>query len=217
MIRFYFDYVSPYAYLGATQIRALGRKHGHEVEPIPVLFAGLLEASGAPGPAEIPVRREYLFRDVARLASYLEVPMEPPASHPYNPLAALRISLAVEDREERWRLVDALFAAVWVEGRAIDTIEQVGAIAAEAGLDGPALAARATAPETKLLLRTTTEGAVKAGVFGVPTMTVGHELFWGVDSLHLLDHFLAGKKVPDPQTIARWLAVTPTAIRRSRS
>lgn len=217
MIRFYFDYVSPYAYLGATQIRALGRKHGHDVTPIPVLFAGLLEASGAPGPAEIPARRAYLFRDVVRLASYFQVPAEPPASHPYNPLAALRISHAVTDDEERWRLVDALFRAVWGEGRPIDLLEQVAAIATEAGLDGAALAARAVTPETKLLLRTTTEDAVKDGVFGVPTMTVNGELFWGVDSLHLLDHFLAGKAPPDPERIARWLAIAPTAVRRPRS
>src|SRR3569623_816361 len=66
-LRFYFDYLSPYAYLAWTQIHTLGV----EVAPHPVLFAALLDANGARGPAEVPARRRYIIRDLARLAYYL--------------------------------------------------------------------------------------------------------------------------------------------------
>ena len=46
MIRFLFDFISPYSYLAATQIRGLAAQHGREVEPVPVLFAGLLDLTG---------------------------------------------------------------------------------------------------------------------------------------------------------------------------
>jgi 2-hydroxychromene-2-carboxylate isomerase len=44
VVRFYFDYVSPNAYLAWTQLPALAERHGAVIEPVPVLFAGLLEA-----------------------------------------------------------------------------------------------------------------------------------------------------------------------------
>src|SRR5512140_3653821 len=91
-IRFCFDYVSPYAYLAWTQIHALAARHGREVTPVPVLFAALLDAAGTKGPAEIPAKRGYVFKDVLRSAHRLRVPLVPPPAHPFNPLLALRVS-----------------------------------------------------------------------------------------------------------------------------
>src|SRR5438874_1373812 len=55
-VRFYFDYISSNAYLGWTQLPKLSDKYGFTIEPVPVLFAGLLEAHGQLGPAEIPAK-----------------------------------------------------------------------------------------------------------------------------------------------------------------
>lgn len=211
MIRFYFDYISPYAYLASTQIESLAKRHGHALVLEPVLFAGLLGASGSKGPAEIPLRREYMFRDVARLASWLEVPIAPPASHPFNPLAALRITLAAEPAD-RARLMHALFRAAWVESRSIEQGDTVAGIASAIGLDGAALLARSGT--LKDALRIATDAAVAAKVFGVPTFTVNGELFWGVDSFGLLHRFLAGVAPPDEALHERFLALAPTATRR---
>jgi 2-hydroxychromene-2-carboxylate isomerase len=213
-IPFLFDYVSPYAYLASTRIRALADRHGCAVEPIPVLFAAMLDASGARGPAEIPLKRDYMHRDVVRLAASLGVPIEPPASHPFNPLAALRVTTCVEDTAARWRLVDALYRAAWVEGRRVDQAEIVAEVATRAGFDGAALAQRSTSPEVKTALRTVTEEAIAAGVFGVPTMLARGELFWGVDSLALLDRFLGGENVTGAGRMAGWRALQPSATRR---
>src|SRR5579884_3969203 len=108
-IRFLFDYVSPYSYLGSTQIRALAARSGREVDPVPVLLGALLDSTGVLGGAEVPVKRAYMHKNVTRLADMLGVPIEPPATHPFNPLVALRATIAVADRQARWRLVDALF------------------------------------------------------------------------------------------------------------
>ncbi len=213
-IRFLFDYVSPYSYLASTQIRALATRHGRGTEAVPVLFAAMLTANGTRGPGEIPSKREYMFRDVERLAGMLGVPVEPPATHPFNPLAALRATGCVPGAEDRWRLVHALFAAAWVRGLHVDRPEVVASTAIEIGLDGVALLEQAGSPLSKDCLRTVTDEAIAAGAFGVPTMLVDGELFWGVDSLPLLERFLDGEKSADADRISRWRRVIPSAIRR---
>jgi 2-hydroxychromene-2-carboxylate isomerase len=65
-IRFCFDFISPYAYLAWTQVHALADRHGRAVEPVPVLFAALLDHHGTVGPAEVPAKRRYLMFDVVR-------------------------------------------------------------------------------------------------------------------------------------------------------
>ncbi|HEY5240028.1 MAG TPA: DsbA family protein [Polyangiaceae bacterium] len=143
---FLFDYVSPYSYLASTQIRALAARHARAVEAIPVVFGALLTAHGTRGPAEVAAKRDYLFKDVIRLGRALSVPIEPPATHPFNPLVALRATAAVADTGIRWALVDALFRAAWVEGRRIDAPEVVEEVAREAALDGAALVVAAAGP-----------------------------------------------------------------------
>jgi 2-hydroxychromene-2-carboxylate isomerase len=216
-IRFLFDYVSPYSYLASTQIRALSARHARDVEAVPVLFAAMLNASGARGPGEIPSKREYMFRDVERLAGVLGVPIEPPVTHPFNPLTALRVTGCVPVGEGRWRLVHALFAAAWARGLRIDQPDVVALVAGEVGANGAALLEKSASPESKDLLRTATEEAIAAGAFGVPTLLVDGELFWGVDSLPLLERFLGGETAVDSERIERWRQVKASAVRRPRA
>jgi 2-hydroxychromene-2-carboxylate isomerase len=206
-ILFYFDYISPYAYLASTQLPALAARHGLEIRAVPVLFAAMLDASGARGPAEIPLKREYMFRDVNRLAKMFGVTIEPPATHPFNPLAALRMSHAADD----WRLVEALHRATWVDARRVDQPDVVIAVANEIGLDGKALFEKSQSAEIKARVRAVTEEAIGRGAFGVPTMIVNDELFWGVDSLPLLERFTStGERVD----VSRWRAIAPSAVRK---
>jgi 2-hydroxychromene-2-carboxylate isomerase len=82
------------------------------------------------------------------------------------------------------------------------------------GFDGAALVAAAAGPEAKQRLRANTDEALAAGVFGVPTVRVDGELFWGVDSLPHLDAFLGGEGALDAELVARWRAVLPSVTRK---
>jgi 2-hydroxychromene-2-carboxylate isomerase len=215
-VAFYFDYVSPYAYLASTRVREVAARHGRRVAAIPVLFAAMLDASGARGPAEIPAKRHYMHRDLERLARELGATIEPPATHPFNPLVALRATGCVPDAEARWRLVDAVYRAAWQRGERVEQPETVARAAAEAGLDGAALLERAASAEAKAALREATDAAIAAGAFGVPTMIADGELFWGVDSLPLLERLLGGENAVDAARLARWRSVQPSAVRRAK-
>lgn len=205
-IRFYFDVISPYAYLAWTQLPALAARCGCVVEPVPVLFAALLNAHGTVGPAEVPARRRYVMKDVARKAHRLGVPIDAPFAHPFNPLLALRVaSLATGDQQVR--VIDALYRAVWAERR---DITQASVVAEVSGADA-GLVERAG--EAKDRLRAQTDEAIARGVFGVPTMIVDDELFWGTDALEDLERFLRGEDPVAPDLFARWEALPAAATR----
>jgi 2-hydroxychromene-2-carboxylate isomerase len=201
VIRFYFDYISPNAYLAWTQLPALAERNGCRIEPVPVLFAGLLEAHRQLGPAEVPPKMRWMWKNIARKAALMGVPLNAPAFHPFNPLLALRVSSLPLQANEKLALIDAIFGAVWV--RAIHIAEPVVVenVASEAGLDGAALIAQASLAECKAQLRRQTDQAITDGVFGVPTMAVGNELFWGYDDLPFLQRFIDGA---DPVDSASW-------------
>jgi 2-hydroxychromene-2-carboxylate isomerase len=213
-VKFYFDFVSPYAFIASTQVHRIAERHGRTVEPVPVLFAALLDAHGTVGPAEVPAKREYIFRDAYRKAHRVGVVLKLPPSHPFNPLLALRVASLLMEPEPKRRLIDALFAATWREGTGVETPEAVAAIATSVGLDGDALVHAAQKPAAKERLRVATEEAVANGVFGVPTVMEGSEIFWGTDGLEHLETFLRGED-PLPKDLA-WADRPASAQRRSR-
>ena len=112
-VRFLFDYISPNAYIAWTRIHDLARRVDRFVEPVPVLFAGLLQAHGLQGPAEVPAKWRWMLRDILRKSTEFGIDLDPPESHPFNPLLALRISSLDLAAGSRRRMIDALFRAVW--------------------------------------------------------------------------------------------------------
>ena len=214
-IRFYFDYISPNAYLAWTQLPAIANECGYALEPVPVLFAALLEAYGQLGPAEVPPKIRWMHRNNLRKAALLHVPLNPPAFHPFNPLLALRVSSLPLEMAERCRLIGALFQAVWVRGLHVSEAPVVEQLADEIGLQGAALLASAQRAECKTQLRAQTDDAIARGVFGVPTMEVSGELFWGYDDFPHLKLFLQGRDPLDEAEWQKWSAAPPpSAVRR---
>lgn len=217
VIRFHFDFISPYAYLAWTQIHALAARHGRSVEPVPVLFAALLDHHGTKGPAEIPAKRRYLMFDVVRKARALGVAIGPPPAHPFNPLLALRVASVPMEAGMRRALIDRIYAAVWSgEARDVEDRAAVISLIDEVGLDGAALVAEALSIDGKARVRTQTERAIADGVFGVPTAICDGEPFWGVDSLPELERFLEDGSAVDREAVARWSALKPSAERRAK-
>jgi 2-hydroxychromene-2-carboxylate isomerase len=214
-LRFHLDFLSPYAYLAWTQIHRIAERHGRAVEPVPVLFAALLDHHGTKGPAEIPAKRRYLVFDTIRKARALGVPFGAPRHHPFNPLLALRVASAPMDAATRRALIDRIYAGVWSgEGANIEDAVTIARFAGEVGLDARPVLDDAQTPEGKARLKDQTSRAIADGVFGVPTILADGEPFWGVDALPELDRFLAAAAPTlDRDAIARWSAVTPSAER----
>ena len=220
-IRFYFDYVSPNAYLAWTQLPSIAGRFERIVEPVPILFAGLLEAHGQLGPAEVPPKIRWMTMNNLRKATLLGVELNPPAFHPFNPILALRVSSLPLETATRQAMIDALFRAVWVRGLHVSEPGVVAEIADEVGLAGAEIVAEAQHPASKARVREQTDAAIARGVFGVPTIEVGDELFWGFDDLQHLERFLAGHDPIDSASWQRWAdgsraSAVRTRVRRPR-
>ncbi len=202
----YFDVISPFAALAVPEIEALCAQH--EVTFRPVLFAGLLKAFGHLGPAEIPAKRTQTYRIAQWIAEERGVPFRAPPAHPFNPLIMLRLlcvrELAVAD-------VAAAFRLVWGEGRDPEAADTAAALAASLGV---ALDA-ASDPVVKDRLRSNTEAAVAIGVYGVPTLTIGDELFWGIDAMPMARAYLAYPGLFASGEMAR-ISNLPMAVERPR-
>ncbi len=212
ILRFHFDYISPYSYLAWCRIDEFTRVHDLRVEPRPTLLAALLNHLGNKGPGEIPERRAYLFKDCLRMAAQLNVPFVPVFSHPFNPLPSLRATLLDMDDDTRRRLVTSLFRATWAESRDVGSPDVVAEVCADAGV--PDALARIKEPAVKQQLLDASHDAIQLGIFGVPTMIVDDELFWGNDSFPHLARYLAGDDPVRPEDVAGWEAVRPSAQRK---
>jgi 2-hydroxychromene-2-carboxylate isomerase len=214
MVELFFDFISPYSYLAFTHARALGARLGREIEPKPVLLAGILNALGTKGPAEVPQRRAYLIKDVLRAAHRAGVSIALPPAHPFNPLVALRVAALDMDPALRWRVVDVLFAATWATAEGIEGPERVASVLGAAGIDPAGLAARAST-EGKERLRRNTDDALARGAFGVPTFFVDGEMFFGFDSLPAIEAFARGDDpaAKSPDLIEKWASLPSSATR----
>ena len=212
IVTFYFDPVSPYAWLASA---ALGRIEaaGAQIVFQPVLFAALLNAHGNIGPAEVPAKRAYIFREVMREAARAGLAFKGPPGHPFNPLQALRMCLALARQHERRRFALAVMSACWERGADVSDTAVLLRVAASCALSGPAVQNAAQQPAIKMQLAAETENAIAAGVFGVPTFRVDGELFWGGDRIDALIRHLQGDRI-DEQALADFLAKPPLAERK---
>jgi 2-hydroxychromene-2-carboxylate isomerase len=178
-ITFWFDPISPFAYLAFERLPEALVGLSYEVEYRPVLFGALLNHWGQKGPAEIEPKRAWTFRHVHWLARRHGIPIETPPEHPFNPLALLRLAVACGPNRN---VVEALFHHVWRGGGGSAT--DLARLAALRERLAPAR--DPDSPEVKEALRALGERAIREGIFGVPTFEVDGRLFWGFDSLEMV-------------------------------
>ncbi len=180
-IDWYFDFISPYAYLQWQRLRR--EAPDLKLNARPVLFAGLLNHWENKGPVEIPPKRSWTYEHCLWVARRHDIPMRLPSAHPFNPLPLLRLAIALGATDD---VVDRLFSYVWRdgllpgdEGAWQDLLDELLVEPADIHADA-----------IKQQLHVNCEQAIAAGVFGVPTAVVDGQLFWGVDATDMLLAFI---------------------------
>ena len=187
-IHFYVDFISPYAWLGFDALPRALEGISHRMVHKPVLFAALLKHHGQLGPAEIPTKRDWTYRQVLWLARQQGTPLQLPAMHPFNPLGLLRLATACDADGEPSRYVcEKIFSHVWCTGQDAADAERLAALTAELA---PALDPGSA--HVKQALQKHSQEAIDLGVFGVPSWVVDGRVFWGQDALPMLRAYLLG-------------------------
>ena len=190
-IDFYFDVISPYAWLAFERLPQVLEGLSVEVRYQPVLLAGLLTHWGTKGPAETAPKRAWTYRHVAWLAAQQGCPLQLPRPHPFNPLALQRLALAAAPAggTPNRRTVELLFHHVWCRDGA-DPNQPAALVVLTAAV---APQRDATGDEIKAELRQRTEAAAASGLFGVPSLVFEGRSFFGLDSLPMLRAALQGE------------------------
>jgi 2-hydroxychromene-2-carboxylate isomerase len=181
----YFDVVSPFSYLALGEIEEMAKTM--TIVYRPVLFAGLLQHWKQLGPAEIGPKRVHTYRFCVWEAQRRGIPFRFPPAHPFNPLKPLRLITALKAEP---RIVRAVMDRIWRDGLDLSVEANWATTCAAVGLDAAAANALVEAADTKAALRATTEQAIATKLFGVPTLRIGEESFWGVDALPMARAYL---------------------------
>lgn len=185
-ITFYLDFISPYAYVAFERLPEALEGLSYSVSYKPVLIGALLRHHGQLGPAEIPAKREWAYRQALWLGHANGIEMNMPAAHPYNPLPHLRLALGTTSHGEISRYVaETIFRNVWRGGEDASSPARLAELTA-------VLRPQRDAAEVKLQLKANTDEAIACGAFGVPAYTVDDQLFWGVEGLAPLRAALDG-------------------------
>ena len=187
-ITFYLDFISPYAWLAFEELPLALMGLSYSVTYKPLLFAALLKHHGQLGPAEIPAKRDWTYRQVQWLAHSKGIALDLPATHPFNPLGLLRLAVATDAKGQPNRYVcETLFRQVWVGGADAADPARLAAITQKLA------PARDPADDAvKAQLREHADEAIAHGVFGVPAFEVDGKVFWGLDGLPMLRAYLDG-------------------------
>jgi 2-hydroxychromene-2-carboxylate isomerase len=191
-LEIYWDFSSPFAYLGSTQAKALAARTGADLVWRPMLLGAVFKAIGqvdVPLLAWSDAKRRYYMQDMLRWAEFWDVPLRWPSRFPMNTVKALRVYLTLPlERRDAFR--EATFRAYWAEDRDIND-DRV--LAESIGQEADEVLARCVTPEVKHELFSATQRAIDAGVFGAPTWVVDEkELFWGQDRISLVERALQG-------------------------
>ena len=199
-VDFYFDYSSPFSYLGASRVSSI---LGPDVHWKPMLLGGLFKSIGTPN---VPLfesseaKRKYIFTDCYRGALQADVPFNWPSRFPMNTVLPLRVTILAGggNTPESQKLLHKIYQAYWGHDQNIMDPDVVIALCDELGLDGKGLVEASSNPEIKEALKQNTIDAANAGVFGAPTVVVHREdgsqgLFWGNDRLELAAEAASGR------------------------
>ena len=191
-VEFFFDVGSPASWLAWTQLPKIAQATGREIEYRPMLLGGVFQATGNRSPMEVPAKGQYLMDDLQRFARRYGVPFRHNPHFPINTLTLMRGATAVQMHQpERFSdYVQAVFRAIWVDGKDMNDPQVVASVLQAAGFDPAALMAQVSDPQVKERLKQVTQEAVARGVFGAPTFFVDGQMYWGQDRLDFVKEAL---------------------------
>lgn len=194
-IELIFDFVSPNAYLIWQPLKALAEKHGATIAITPAFLGGMHKLTGNAPPfirdADVKGKNEYAMLELGRFVKkhgLSKFKMNP--HFPFNTITLLRMLIALEPAR-RAEFIELLLSPIWEDGLDVTDADTLGKILQDGGFDAADLFAKTQDAAIKQALIDNTENAVARGAFGIPTMYVDGELYFGKERLGQIDEQLS--------------------------
>ena len=191
-IDFYFDFSSPYGYLAAEMIEALGQRVNRAVNWHPILLGAVFKATGGQPLTMAPMKGPYSEKDFRRSAAFYGVPFKTPSVFPISTQNPARGVLWMEQKHPAHakKFALELYRAFFRGDRDISKLDVIGDIAAGLVYSADEVLAAAQSDDIKSKLKTNVEAAMAKGIFGSPFFIVDGEQFWGADRLPMVEQWI---------------------------
>jgi 2-hydroxychromene-2-carboxylate isomerase len=211
-LNFYFDFLSPFSYFAWN---GLAKYPELTIHFKPVALGPLLNHWGIKGPGEVEPKREFLLKQCLRYAAKNNIPFTTPKTHPFNSLYALRLALKSTAGDLQPEVIKTLWHAGWDKRIDMGDPDELQKLLKDAGLPAEELYEKSFSKEAKVELKANIQEAISFGAFGVPSMVVGTELFWGNDAMEDVLNFMNGKDLLNRELLLNLLSSTPRAAAQS--
>ena len=182
-IEFYFDFSSPYAYIGYKDMKKLEKKNSFKIKFMPIFLGGLHNSAGVTPAAFISVKSKYMVRDTKLVAQKKNIKFTFNSYFPIKTVNFMRgVIIAEKDNFEKI-YIEKMFNAVWRDGLNMNDPTVVDKVLKNIDLNPKTFLSKVSDEKIKDKLRKLTDDALKKGIFGAPTFSVNKKIFWGQDRL----------------------------------
>ena len=181
-IDFYFDIISPYAYLAYKQLSSLENLKKIKFNYKPILLGGLHKLAGITAPAFNEFKMKNMKNDCNLIASKKNIKFQWNDKFPINTLKIMRGYLSVNE-EKKDIYLETFFNAYWRDNINLEDIEEIKNLLRKIDIDINKFFDDLENIEIKEKLKKITNSAFEKEVFGAPTFIVNDKLFWGQDRL----------------------------------
>lgn len=192
---FYFDYGSPTSYLAYMQMPGVVERTGAKITYKPILLGGILQATNNASPMDIAAKRKWMLNDIQYFAKRYDVEFAFNPHFPINTLNLMRGAIYAQKENFLIPYSDAIYKAMWVDGKNMTDPAVIKQVLTEAGVDAEKLFAATQDPSVKEALKHETQAAVDLGLFGAPALVIGDMLFFGQDRIPYAEEALACTEV----------------------
>ena len=180
---FYFDFISPYAFIAHHKIIKLENNYKFKINYSPILLGGLHNLHEIKAPAFIPSKAKFMIRDCKMVAEKNKIKFKFNSYFPIRSLNLMRGVLIAEEDGIKDQYINKIFNAIWSDGLNLNDEEVLIKVLKNIDINPKTFLLRAQSQNIKDQLRVKTNEAFKKGIFGAPTFVVKDKIFWGQDRL----------------------------------
>tara|TARA_B100001029_G_C15057615_1_gene455664 strand:+ start:1039 stop:1626 length:588 start_codon:yes stop_codon:yes gene_type:complete len=182
-IEFYFDFSSPYSYIGYKEIKKLEKRDSIKIKYMPVFLGGLHNSAGITPAAFIDIKSKYMVEDTKLVCKKKNIKFIFNSYFPIKTVNFMRGVVTADDDSFKKIYIEKIYNAIWRDGLNMNDQTVIHKVLKNMDLNPEIFLSKVGGDEIKNKLRKFTDDALKKGVFGAPTFVVNKKIFWGQDRL----------------------------------
>ena len=182
-IEFYFDFSSPYAYLGFKEIKKYEKKYPFQIKYMPIFLGGLHNSAGITPAAFNKIKSKHMIQDTKLVANKKNIKFSFNSYFPIKTVNFMRGAIIAKDDNYEKIYVEKIFDSIWRDGLNMNDNIIINKVLKNLDLNPSIFFGKVSDIKIKDKLKKFTNDALKKGIFGAPTYYVNRKIFFGQDRL----------------------------------